>query len=163
MGLTFHLVLVKLALNPYIFVLIIWRCMVLSLHLQRRLGQAVIDILNIRTLARSKRTHSLKSLLIFLLQATNDDIAYIVIMKNAISTTHLRYLLPIFFLSQSLIDTAAQDDSGMVIINMIPYSNSVISRITLVPPPFCASSTKPQAKTRMNGKRIINIPFRIPR
>ena len=59
MGLTFRLVLVKLALNPYIFVLIIWSCMVLSLHLQRRLGQAVIDILNIQTPARSRRTQNI--------------------------------------------------------------------------------------------------------
>ena len=58
MGLTFRLVLVKLALNPYIFVLIIWWCMVLSLHLQRRLGHAVIDILTIQTPARSRGTHN---------------------------------------------------------------------------------------------------------
>ena len=39
--------------------LIIWICNVLVLHLQRRLGQAVIDILNIQTPARSRRTHNI--------------------------------------------------------------------------------------------------------
>lgn len=36
MGLTFRFVLVKLVLNPYNFVLIIWFVMVLSLHLQQK-------------------------------------------------------------------------------------------------------------------------------
>ena len=57
--LTLHQVLVKLALKCYFLVLIIWICNVLVLHLQRRLGQAVIDILNIRTPARSRRTQNI--------------------------------------------------------------------------------------------------------